>query len=77
MDVNDITLEALKVSRFVIARGIEQFDAAEATFYRNRLVPGIADLNHVTNVRVATTAESDTLLERVEIEYNGFPHRLN
>ena len=75
MDTNDITSKALKVIRSGTDLGIEQFDAAGATFVRNRMVPAIADLNHVTNVTVTTAAEIDILLGMVENEYDGFPQR--
>ena len=75
MDANDLALKALKVCQSVGSRGVEEFDAAGATFFRNRLVPGLADWNHVTNVRVVNAAEIDTLLERAEVEYDGCPHK--
>jgi predicted N-acetyltransferase YhbS len=65
LDVNDANLRL----------GNELFEAAGATFVRNREAPDIYDANHVTEIRVNTAAEIDGLVERVETEFAGFGHR--
>lgn len=55
--------------------GNEVFEAAGATFCRNRAYPRRHDANYVTRVQASTPAEIDALLARVEVEYEGFTHR--
>jgi GNAT superfamily N-acetyltransferase len=66
---------ALRVNSELLALGHEQFEAEGAMFVRNRAIPAIRDANHVTKVTARTEAEIDALLWRVEIEFEGFPHR--
>jgi GNAT superfamily N-acetyltransferase len=71
----DVIHRALDVNDANLALGNEVFEAAGATFVRNRGAPDIYDANHVTNIRVSTQAEVDALFERVEVEYAGQNHR--
>ncbi len=58
-----------------MALGNECFEADGATFVRNRDIPIIRNANHVTRVNVSTPTQINRLLERVEAEFAGFPHR--
>ncbi len=66
---------ALDVNEANVALGNEVFEAAGATFVRNREAPRIYDANHVANIQVASLAEIDALFSRVEQEFAGFGHR--
>jgi GNAT superfamily N-acetyltransferase len=69
-----ITL-ALDVDAAALTLGSETFQAAHATFARNRDAPLIYDANHVFAVTASTQAEMDELLARAGEEYSGFGHR--
>jgi len=71
----DLIHRALDVNDANLALGNETFEAAAATFVRNRDAPDIYDANHVTNIRVGSLAEVDALFARVEQEYAGYRHR--
>jgi GNAT superfamily N-acetyltransferase len=66
---------ALDVNGANLCLGNEIFEAAGATFVRNRAAPDIYDANHVTCIRVSTTLGVDTLFARVEQEFAGNRHR--
>jgi GNAT superfamily N-acetyltransferase len=66
---------ALDINDANLALGNETFEAAGATFVRNRDAPNIYDANHVTNVRVDTMEAIDALFARVEQEFSGYMHR--
>jgi GNAT superfamily N-acetyltransferase len=59
----------------MLALGHETFQAAGATFVRDREVPDIWDANHVTAVTADSDEPIDRLLLRVEREFAGFGHR--
>ena len=66
---------AVIVNQDRLALGNERFEADGATFVRNRRFPEWMDANHVAYVTASTPQEIDRLLERVEKEFDGFPHR--
>jgi ribosomal protein S18 acetylase RimI-like enzyme len=66
---------ALNVNAGNLALGHEVFQADGATFVRNHAFPRIYDANHVGNITAATQPEIDTLLERIEREYDSIGHR--
>ena len=66
---------AAVVSQELSALGNERFEADGATFIRNRRFPEWRDANHAKYVTASTPREIDRLLERVEEEFEGFPHR--
>ncbi|HVM96000.1 MAG TPA: GNAT family N-acetyltransferase [Candidatus Acidoferrales bacterium] len=55
--------------------GNEVFGAEGATFVRNRDFPRRYDANHVVDVLCATVAEINSLMARVEQEFEGCRHR--
>ena len=63
------------VNQELSALGNERFEAEGATFIRNRQFPEWMDANHVAYVTASTPQEIGRLLERVEEEFDGFPHR--
>ena len=63
------------VSQELSALGNERFEVDGATFIRNRRFPEWEDANHVAYVTASNPQEIDRLLERVEEEFGGFPHR--
>lgn len=73
--MDDLALKALATTRALAALGIESFEAAGATFVRDRKVPRLVQSNYVTNVEVSTTKEIDVLIERLEVEYADAQHR--
>jgi len=75
MASNDAINRALDVNDANLRLGNELFEAAGATFVRNRGAPDIYDANHVTGIRVNTAAEIDALFQRVETEFTGYLHR--
>ena len=66
---------ALDVDAANLALGHETFEACSATFVRNRGYPLIYDANHVAQIRASTPEEIDSLLARVEREYDHAAHR--
>ena len=66
---------ALDVDAANLALGHETFEACGATFVRNRGYPLIYDANHVAQIRASTPEEIDSLLARVEQEYDHAAHR--
>ena len=66
---------AVTVNQELLALGNERFEADGATFIRNRRFPEWMDANHVAYVTASTPREIDRLFERVEEEFDGFPHR--
>ncbi len=75
MTSSDLALKAIRVNSELLAFGNERFEIDGATLVRNRAIPAIRDANHVTNVTASTAPEIDRLLERVDKEYEDFPHR--
>jgi GNAT superfamily N-acetyltransferase len=73
--MTDLARSALAVNQAYLALGNERFEAEGAIFIRNRETPAIWDANHVTAVTATTQDQIERLLERVEREYAGFPHR--
>ena len=73
--MDDLALKALATTGALAALGIESFEAARATFVRDRKVPRLVQSNYVTNVEVSTTKEIDVLIERLEVEYADAQHR--
>jgi GNAT superfamily N-acetyltransferase len=71
----DLIARALDVNQAWLALGHETFVADDARFVRDSAVPPIRDANHVDAVTAGTPAGIARLLERVEREYAGFPHR--
>jgi len=71
---NDIN-RALDVNDANLSLGNEIFEAAAATFVRNRRAPDIYDANHVTGIKVNTTTEIDSLFQQVETVFAGYRHR--
>ena len=71
----DVVRKALYVAQGFLALGNERFEAAGATFIRNRALPEIRDTNLVMQVKASTPAEVNRLLARVEREFEGFPYR--
>ena len=72
----DLVTKAVDVNERNMQLGIEEiFEAERATFVRDRRFPDIRDCNHLCNVRASTSDEVDSLLARVEKEYEGIPHR--
>ena len=66
---------ALDVDAANLALGHETFEACGAIFVRNRGYPLIYDANHVAQIRASTPEEIDSLLARVEQEYDHAAHR--
>ena len=66
---------AVVVNQELSALGNERFEADGATFIRNLRFPEWRDANHVTYVTASTPQEIRRLLDRVEAEFDGFPHR--
>ncbi len=58
-----------------LALGNETFDAAGATFVRNRRCPQRYDANHVAGITYETHAEIDALLVRMDAEFADMRHR--
>jgi GNAT superfamily N-acetyltransferase len=73
--MTDLSRRAIAVCRAHQALGNERFEADGAVFIRNRETPAVWDANYVTEVTASTPHEIERLLERVEREYAGFPHR--
>jgi GNAT superfamily N-acetyltransferase len=71
----DLIHQALDVNDANLALGNETFEAAGATFVRNRDAPDIYDANHVTNIRLSAPSEVGALFARAEEEYAGNNHR--
>lgn len=71
----DLTQQALDVNDANLRLGNEVFEAAGATFVRNRGAPDIYDANHVASIRVTSPAAVDQLFARVEQEFEGYRHR--
>ncbi len=63
----------LAANSAMLALGNERFEAAGATFVRNRSAPLLRDNNHVEAVTAGTPEEVDALLARAEREFAGFP----
>jgi GNAT superfamily N-acetyltransferase len=72
---SNLAQTALRVNSELLPLGHERFEVEGAMFVWNRAIPAVRDANHVTKVTVRTEAEIDALLHRVEIEFEGFPHR--
>ncbi len=73
--MTDAARSALTVNEAFMALGNERFEAAGATFVRNREISDIWAANHVAHITASTPREIDRLLERVEREFDGFQHR--
>jgi GNAT superfamily N-acetyltransferase len=73
--MTDLARRALSVTQTLLALGNEQFEAEGATFVRNCSFTEIRDANHVARVAATSPDEIDRLLERVEREFAGYPHR--
>ena len=71
----DSAARGLHVNDANLALGHEVFEAAGATFVRDKRFPDIHDANHVTHVSASTPDEIDSLLRRVEREYAHCKHR--
>jgi GNAT superfamily N-acetyltransferase len=71
----DVIHRALEVNDANLSLGNEIFQAAGATFVRNRDAADIYDANHVTDIRARATAEVEELFARVEQEFAGYRHR--
>jgi GNAT superfamily N-acetyltransferase len=71
----DLIARARETYEAYLALGNERFDAAGATFVRNRSLPDRYDVNHVAHVTVESPQEIDELLARVEAEFAGYNHR--
>jgi len=75
-DTGELAARALETDEALLALGNEVFEAAGATFVRNRSAPLIRDANHVRDIRASTPEEIELLLARVEEEFGGWcPHR--
>ena len=72
---HDLAQRALVVTRSLLALGNERFEVDGTALIRNRAFPAIRDANHVTNVTASSSDEIEHLLELVESEFAGFPHR--
>ncbi len=70
-----LTALALDVNAGSEALGNETFDAAGATFVRNRALPLIYNCNHVSRIAASSPAEIEGLLTRADGEFEGFTHR--
>ena len=66
---------ALDVDAANLALGHETFEACGATFVRNRAYPLIYDANHVAQISASTPEEIDSLLARIDQEYDHAAHR--
>jgi GNAT superfamily N-acetyltransferase len=75
MTNSDLISKACATSGAYLALGNEHFLAAGASFVRNRETPGRFDSNHVGGITASTPAEIDELLQRTEVEFEGFRHR--
>ncbi len=53
----------------------ERFEAQGAFFVRNRSLPDKHYANHVEKVTASTPEEIARLIERIEVEFEGFRHR--
>ena len=53
----------------------ERFEAQGAVFVRNQSMPDRHFANHVEQVTASTPAEIARLIERVEVEFEGYRHR--
>lgn len=71
----DVVRKALYVAQGFLALGNERFEAAGATFIRNRALPEMRDANLVTRIMASTPSEVSHLFSRVEREFEGFPYR--
>jgi GNAT superfamily N-acetyltransferase len=71
----DLVHQALDVNDANLSLGNEVFEAAGATFVRNRDAPDIYDANHVTNIKASSGEEIDALFVHAEEEFAGFRHR--
>jgi ribosomal protein S18 acetylase RimI-like enzyme len=72
----DRIADALDTNAAILELGNEVFDADGARLVRNRAAPDIRVANHVAAMEASSVAEIDTLLARVEREFDGFPHRM-
>ena len=72
----DLAAHALDVNAANLALGHETFEAAGATFVRDRRIMNIYDANHVRDVTAATAGEIDALFAHVEREFEGYGHRM-
>jgi GNAT superfamily N-acetyltransferase len=71
----DLIEKACETNAHYLALGNEQFQAHGATFIRNRSTPSRYDANRVVLVRTDDAAELVDLLNRLEVEFDGFAHR--
>jgi len=71
----DLIHRALDVNDANLALGNESFDEVGASFVRNRAAPDIYDANHLTNIRVGSLDEVESLFALAEKEFAGFKHR--
>lgn len=67
--MNELIQRATAVNQANLALGCEVFQAAGATFVRNRACPGVHDANYVTQVEAESPEEIEQLLRRVELEF--------
>ena len=73
--MKDLASRAIDVNQAYLALGNERFEAAGATFVRNRDLPAVRNCNHAAYVTASTPEEIDRLLARAEREYAGLPYR--
>ena len=75
MAVEDDIVRVCTALRGYHCLGNEVFEAAGATFVRNKTCLRRHDANFVTEVRCRTPAEVEALLAQMEVEYVAFRHR--
>ncbi len=72
---HELALCALAVNQANLALGHETFEAAGATFVRDRDLPRIYSANYVSSVTASTPAQIGRLLARVEEAFSHCNHR--
>jgi GNAT superfamily N-acetyltransferase len=75
VSTKDLADKALDIDDANHRLGNEVYEAAGATFVRNRQAPDIYDANHVASIRVTTDAQVDELFRRVDEDFADCAHR--
>lgn len=75
MDEQDLLRRVCDVAAAYLELGNETFDAAGATFVRNRATPRRFDANHAGRITCTTSEEVDRLFARAADAYAHLPYR--
>ena len=75
MDEHELLSRVCETNAGYLAVGNERFEAHGATFIRNHATPRRHDANCIALVRTASPPETEALLRRAGLEFDGQPHR--